>query len=162
MSRLPGLVNVVNKNFLQKYHHKGAFYADSDIQTKHDYTAPTKGRFTKMELLPQAMQVRDFGKMSKTKWTHLSKEDTTSMDAGRSKMNPGRVDQKSRDSSSCFGCGEQGHMKRDCPNNQNRAAGSGNGSNRITLGERVPSSSKSINDHKQSFCSSSRAFYLSF
>ncbi|POW05834.1 hypothetical protein PSTT_09393 [Puccinia striiformis] len=47
---------------------------DSDIQTKHDYTAPTKGRFTKMELLPQAMQVRDFGKMSKTKWTHLSKE----------------------------------------------------------------------------------------
>ncbi|POV98333.1 hypothetical protein PSHT_14072, partial [Puccinia striiformis] len=56
------------------YHHKGAFYADSDIQTKHDYTAPTKGRFTKMELLPQAMQVRDFGKMSKTKWTHLSKE----------------------------------------------------------------------------------------
>ncbi|KAI9601752.1 hypothetical protein KEM48_000856 [Puccinia striiformis f. sp. tritici PST-130] len=147
--------------FLQKYHHKGAFYADSDIHTKHDYTAPTEGTFTKMELLPEVMQVRDFGKMSRTKWTHLSKEDTTSMDAGWSKKNPGRVDQKSRDSrSSCFGCGQQGHIKQDCPKNQNRATagsggGRGNGSNQIALGERVPSSSsKSINDHKRRASSS--------
>ncbi|WAR62920.1 hypothetical protein PtB15_18B2 [Puccinia triticina] len=60
--------------FLQKFHHKGAFYADSDIHKKHDYTAPTEGTLTKMELLPAVMQVRDFGKMSRTKWTHLVKE----------------------------------------------------------------------------------------
>jgi hypothetical protein len=47
---------------------------DSDIHKKHDYTAPTEGTFTKMELLPAVMQVRDFGKMSRTKWTHLVKE----------------------------------------------------------------------------------------
>lgn len=81
--------------FLQKYHHKGAFYTvsyllfllclhaqrrwipplkDSDILKKHDYSAPTAGTITNMESLPEAMQVRDFGKMSRTKWTHLSKE----------------------------------------------------------------------------------------
>ncbi|PLW37543.1 hypothetical protein PCASD_10265 [Puccinia coronata f. sp. avenae] len=117
--------------FLQKYHHKGAFYADSDIHKKHDYTAPTEGTFTKMELLPAVMQVRDFGKMSRTKWTHLVKEDTTSFDAGWSKKNPGRAE-KSQEG--CFGCGERGHLKRDCP----KALGGppGQGSNRVALGAR--------------------------
>ncbi|EFP91164.1 uncharacterized protein PGTG_16909 [Puccinia graminis f. sp. tritici CRL 75-36-700-3] len=120
--------------FLQKFHHKGAFYTDSDIHKKHDFTAPTEGTFTKMELLPAVMQVRDFGKMSRTKWTHLVKEDTTSFDAGWSKKNPGRAD-KTQDG--CFGCGERGHLKRDCPKNQGQTPGQG--SNRVALGDRAKS-----------------------
>ncbi|OAV88528.1 hypothetical protein, variant [Puccinia triticina 1-1 BBBD Race 1] len=122
--------------FLQKFHHKGAFYADSDIHKKHDYTAPTEGTLTKMELLPAVMQVRDFGKMSRTKWTHLVKEDTTSFDAGWSKKNPGRADKAQE---GCFGCGERGHVKRDCPQNQGQKAPGqtpGQGSNRVALGVR--------------------------
>lgn len=41
---------------------------------KHDFTAPTEGTTKRVDLLPAAMQVRDFGKMSRTKWTHLAKE----------------------------------------------------------------------------------------
>ncbi|MBW0516273.1 hypothetical protein O181_055988 [Austropuccinia psidii MF-1] len=98
--------------FLQKYHHKGVFYADSDILKKYDFSAPTEGTLTKIELLPKVMQVRDFGKMSRTKWTHLVNEDTTSFDSGWSQQ---KLNESRKGNSGCFSCGEHGHVKKDCP-----------------------------------------------
>ncbi|KAG0150045.1 hypothetical protein CROQUDRAFT_668923 [Cronartium quercuum f. sp. fusiforme G11] len=95
--------------FLQKYHHKGAFYTDAEILKKHDYTAPTESTTKRMDLLPESMQVRDFGKMSRTKWTHLSNEDTTVVDAGWNQLNGKFL-------KGCFNCGGP-HLKKDCPNN---------------------------------------------
>jgi microfibrillar-associated protein 1 len=78
--------------FLQKYHHKGAFYTvrpstplllastdsilpqDLEVLKKHDYTAPSQSTNRNIESLPAAMQVRNFGKMSQSKYTHLAKE----------------------------------------------------------------------------------------
>lgn len=97
--------------FLQKYHHKGAFYTvrlvshssflfapadslfvrqqDLEVLKKHDYTAPAESTNRNMESLPAAMQVRNFGKRSQSKYQHLAKEDTTKPDAGWAKKGPG-------------------------------------------------------------------------
>ena len=69
--------------FMQKYYHRGVFYMDEDSVQKDDvrkrsYDAPTgEDRIDKTQL-PGVMQVRgsDFGKRSRTKWTHLAAEDT--------------------------------------------------------------------------------------
>jgi microfibrillar-associated protein 1 len=69
--------------FLQKYYHKGAFYMDndslksaSDIRTK-DYSEPTLEDRIDKEKLPQILQVKNFGKRGRTKYTHLLDQDTT-------------------------------------------------------------------------------------
>ncbi|WFD02950.1 hypothetical protein MOBT1_001639 [Malassezia obtusa] len=64
-----------SQGFLQKYHHKGAFYQDMDI-LQRDYSQKTESAVNKAAL-PKIMQVRDFGKRSRSKWTHLANEDTT-------------------------------------------------------------------------------------
>ena len=75
--------------FLQKYYHKGAFFMDTDDEVlKRDYDAPTVEETVDRTLLPEVMQVKDFGKIGRTKWTHLSKEDTTARDAGWAQRNP--------------------------------------------------------------------------
>lgn len=61
--------------FMQKYRHKGAFFQDMDI-LKRDYTGPTENEVNKAAL-PQIMQVRDFGRKGRSKWSHLAAEDTT-------------------------------------------------------------------------------------
>jgi microfibrillar-associated protein 1 len=60
--------------FLQKYYHKGAFYLDNDslqkddVRTK-DYSAPTLTDNIDMEKLPAVLQVKNFGKRGRTKYT---------------------------------------------------------------------------------------------
>lgn len=69
--------------FMQKYYHKGVFYMDSssvkdsnDVRKK-DYSQPTLEDKVDKEKLPQILQVKNFGKRGRTKYTHLLDQDTT-------------------------------------------------------------------------------------
>ena len=85
----PGKKEKSTLQFLQKYYHKGAFYMDDETTQKFeketgkldprkkDYNEATADDRRNMELLPEVLQRRNFGKKSQTKWTHLSNEDTT-------------------------------------------------------------------------------------
>ncbi|KAI9029920.1 splicing factor, Prp19-binding domain-containing protein [Phycomyces nitens] len=67
--------------FMQKYYHKGAFYQDPESEVlQRDYSAPTVDEVRNKEMLPKVMQVKNFGLAGRTKWTHLTAEDTSSMD----------------------------------------------------------------------------------
>ncbi|KAJ3073488.1 hypothetical protein HDU98_001416 [Podochytrium sp. JEL0797] len=67
--------------FMQKYYHKGAFFTDEEIVQKRDFNVPTlEDKFDK-SILPAVMQVKNFGRSGQTKWTHLTKEDTSSKDS---------------------------------------------------------------------------------
>ena len=71
--------------FMQKFYHKGAFYQEEDI-LKRDYaTAEVEDAARNREVLPKYMQVRgdEVGKRGRTRWTHLTAEDT-SLQAGGS------------------------------------------------------------------------------
>jgi microfibrillar-associated protein 1 len=85
--------------FMQKYYHKGAFFQDTkDPLFERDYNQPTLQDRHDKEVLPGVMQARDFfGKRSKSKWTHLTAEDTTSFEYGwGSKDNPTNYESISR------------------------------------------------------------------
>ena len=94
-------------NFLQKYHHKGAFYADDEVLQRYDYSAPTEGEVHRdMSSLPKVMQVRNFGKMSRTKYTHLKDQDTSDRNAGWSAGSLGGGKQGANLlGQGCFHCG---------------------------------------------------------
>lgn len=82
-------------NFMQKYYHKGAFYMDSaslkkdsDVRNK-DYAAePTMWDKVNVENLPSVLQVKNFGKRGRTKYTHLLNQDTTVRDKKRMDIRP--------------------------------------------------------------------------
>ncbi|KAF1795303.1 Micro-fibrillar-associated protein 1, C-terminal [Phytophthora cactorum] len=73
--------------FMQKYYHKGAFYVDDDsIRSKDDVrkrdaTEATLEDKVNKEMLPVVMQVKNFGRAGRTKYTHLADQDTSSRDS---------------------------------------------------------------------------------
>merc|ERR1712059_188362 len=72
--------------FMQKYYHRGAFFMqDEEDVYKRDTTGATlEDRFDKT-VLPKVMQVKNFGRSGRTKYTHLVDQDTTQFDAAWSK-----------------------------------------------------------------------------
>merc|ERR1712026_240130 len=68
--------------FMQKYYHRGAFYLDDDQDVfKRDVSHATlEDKFDKT-VLPKVMQVKNFGRSGRTKYTHLVDQDTTQFDA---------------------------------------------------------------------------------
>lgn len=69
--------------FLQKYYHKGAFYQEEHNEIlSRDYNQATGKDRSDKDVLPEILQVRDFGKKGKGKWKHLTAEDTTAFDYG--------------------------------------------------------------------------------
>merc|ERR1719383_53426 len=68
--------------FMQKYYHRGAFYIDEEQSIlKRDFTAPTLEDNFNKSVLPKVMQVKNFGRSGRTKYTHLVDQDTTDYDA---------------------------------------------------------------------------------
>ncbi|KAG8818651.1 hypothetical protein FRC17_010759 [Serendipita sp. 399] len=65
-----------NGVFLQKYWHKGAFFQDTEELQMRDFSTKLESQVD-VSLLPKLMQVKDFGKRSRTKYTHLKDQDTT-------------------------------------------------------------------------------------
>jgi microfibrillar-associated protein 1 len=80
---LDGKLGVEKKKmrFLQKYYHKGAFYNDDEkvgvALAKTDALAPTLEDHADRTVLPSVLQVKNFGKHGRTKYTHLVDQDTT-------------------------------------------------------------------------------------
>ncbi|RDB29169.1 Microfibrillar-associated protein 1 [Hypsizygus marmoreus] len=102
------------QKFLQKYWHKGAFHQDEEILTRHDFTEATESTVD-VSMLPKVMQVKNFGKRSRTKYTHLLDQDTTVVTGGFGGTGSGKPGGKPM-KGGCFTCGGP-HLKKDCPQN---------------------------------------------
>ena len=64
--------------FMQKYYHRGAFFMHEEEGVyKRDISGATlEDKFDKT-VLPKVMQVKNFGRSGRTKYTHLVDQDTT-------------------------------------------------------------------------------------
>lgn len=78
--------------FLQKYYHRGAFYLDSEDDVyKRDFAQPTLEDHFNKTVLPKVMQVKNFGRSGRTKYTHLLDQDTTDQDSAWAQPTPAAV-----------------------------------------------------------------------
>nr|XP_047125130.1 E3 SUMO-protein ligase ZBED1-like [Hydra vulgaris] len=65
---------------LQKYYHRGAFFMDKEEDIfKRDFTGATLEDHFDKTVLPKAMQVKNFGRSGRTKYTHLVDQDTAQL-----------------------------------------------------------------------------------
>ncbi|KAJ7037507.1 microfibrillar-associated protein MFAP1, Zn finger, CCHC type protein, partial [Mycena alexandri] len=99
-----------SQKFLQKYWHKGAFHQDEEILQRHDFTEATESTVD-VSMLPKVMQVKNFGKRSRTKYTHLLDQDTTVTTGGFGGNAPVKAGGKSTEGGGCFLCGGP-HLKK--------------------------------------------------
>ncbi|KAG1688946.1 Microfibrillar-associated protein 1 [Nymphon striatum] len=68
--------------FLQKYYHRGAFFMNDEVNVfKRDFAEPTLEDHFDKTILPKVMQVKNFGRSGRTKYTHLVDHDTTNFDS---------------------------------------------------------------------------------
>ena len=78
--------------FLQKYYHRGCFYLDvEDELYKRDFSKPTLEDHFDKTALPKVMQVKNFGRSGRTKYTHLLDQDTTDQDSAWAQPTPAAV-----------------------------------------------------------------------
>lgn len=105
--------------FLQKYHHKGAFFmddlADNDVRHRETDGAVGVDKFDRAQL-PKVLQVKDFGFAGRTKYTHLVDQDTTSFTSKRDE-NPFHHTLKQRSQAKMAG---QGDIDRPFSKNHRR------------------------------------------
>ncbi|CAB3380954.1 Hypothetical predicted protein [Cloeon dipterum] len=78
--------------FLQKYFHRGVFYLDEDDEVyKRDFSGATLEDHFDKSVLPKVMQVKNFGRSGRTKYTHLVDQDTTAFDSPWSQETTARL-----------------------------------------------------------------------
>ncbi|EFA80541.1 microfibrillar-associated protein 1-like protein [Heterostelium album PN500] len=63
--------------FMQRDYHRGAFFQDDEYIKNKDFSGATGEDKFNRELLPKIMQVKNFGKGGRTKYTHLADQDTS-------------------------------------------------------------------------------------
>ena len=76
-----------------------------EILQRHDFTEATESTVN-MTMLPKVMQVKNFGKRSQTKYTHLLDQDTTRDSGGF-----GGIGSLGKPGLTCFNCGGA-HLRR--------------------------------------------------
>uniref|UniRef100_A0A8B9TEV7 Microfibril associated protein 1 n=1 Tax=Anas platyrhynchos TaxID=8839 RepID=A0A8B9TEV7_ANAPL len=91
--------------FLQKYYHRGAFFMDEDEEVyKRDFSAPTLEDHFNKTILPKVMQVKNFGRSGRTKYTHLVDQDTTSFDSAWGQESAQNTKFFKQKAAGCAGC----------------------------------------------------------
>ena len=81
-----------------------------EVLKKHDFTEATESTID-MTLLPKVMQVKNFGKRGRTKYTHILDQDTTVGNSGFGGAGPVKLGGTGTDAGGCFLCGGP-HLKK--------------------------------------------------